>query len=142
MALHPGEAGVCSIHGDYDEYCGPCAEAKDPHKKKTKVPKNVSPFMVAAEIVVLARLGDKYEIVGLGESDDNFSLWEVDVREKSRPNTKIETLNIPVELLAKVIDEKLTVDHLTGKTAMPDQVRADIQEQFDGMGDTFERREE
>ena len=26
MALHPGETGVCSAHGTYDEYCGQCAD--------------------------------------------------------------------------------------------------------------------
>jgi len=25
MSLHPGEKGVCSLHGEYDEFCGKCA---------------------------------------------------------------------------------------------------------------------
>jgi hypothetical protein len=28
MALHPGEAGYCRKHGDYDEYCSGCADER------------------------------------------------------------------------------------------------------------------
>jgi hypothetical protein len=28
MSLHPGEKGVCPIHGEYDEFCGDCRTSK------------------------------------------------------------------------------------------------------------------
>lgn len=29
MALHPGEQGVCTKHGTYDEFCGKCLDKID-----------------------------------------------------------------------------------------------------------------
>ena len=33
MSLHPGESGYCVIHGQYDEYCGACADIQTGAKK-------------------------------------------------------------------------------------------------------------
>jgi hypothetical protein len=36
MSLHPGEQGVCSIHGLYDEYCGECTNDKQVAMEKLR----------------------------------------------------------------------------------------------------------
>jgi hypothetical protein len=106
----------------------------------SEVPRDV--MMAAAALYVQARAGDKYEIVGCGESEEDGSIWEIDVREKDRPRTKTETILAPEDVLLKIIQDKLDIEHLTGKKPLPENIRAMIKDQFgDGFDDLFEDRE-
>lgn len=53
MALHPGEKGVCSKHGEYDEFCSACADEKRLPKILGITPTIPIPKPIGARIIVV-----------------------------------------------------------------------------------------
>jgi hypothetical protein len=99
-------------------------------------------LMKAAALYVQARLGDKYEITGCGESDFDPAVLELDIQEKNKPRAKAETLTVRYDILEKIVIEKLDLDHLQGRKPLPEQIRNEVQEAFGtGFDDLFEERE-
>lgn len=93
----------------------------------------------AAKVVVRARLGDKYEIVGCEQISGN--LWEFDVKQTDG-GRKVETINIRHDLLVKTAAEKLDVEQLQGKKPLPQQIKSAIMDEYgDGLDSLFEERD-
>lgn len=55
MSLHPGERGVCSLHGVFDEYCSECIDEQTGRSTK-RIEDNYTKAVVLDKNVKFKRL--------------------------------------------------------------------------------------